>query len=472
MTLLVEALDKPSKDDFYDTPSKEDLEKPPGTVLKSRYFPGTVKFYDTNEVTEASDPKPLKVKPYKKGVQLKFVSTDGKGKRIGAVANVLIPYNSKVDKIMSFADGNVYSDKDCAVSYTMQDDGAGSNIVSILQQGWTIVQPDSKGLDAAFGANIRGGNIILDSLKAATAHKSVGAEKNARIGLWSFSFGSTSVAWAAETQPKYAPDLNLVGVVLGSTLANITEVLLNVNDEALSYLIAPTLEGLTKEYPELEKYFKPDDEESFQSSRNRCAPLYMHQDILSELDDGKGVFSNPTVAKIMNNMTLGSSAPKVPMLVLHGTKDEVAPIESVESTIKKYCDKGTPSLQYYKIQGANHTALTYQAYDLASNWISDRLDGKKISGKDNECSSKPHTTSIDPSAAKITWTSGTPTPSATSTVNNEDSSSDNSNDKDSSSDNGNNEDSSSDDGNNAGSFFPPAFLTSAILSVLVSCMVT
>ncbi|KAA8902559.1 hypothetical protein TRICI_005848 [Trichomonascus ciferrii] len=452
MALVVKSLDLPSKDDFYDTPSRGDLEKTPGTVLKSRELPGTVRFYNMTE----PDGDPINVNPYKKAVQLKFVSTNSKGERVGAVANVLIPYNSKVDKVVSFADANVYSNKDCAVSYTMQKNGADSDIAAILQRGWTIVQPDSKGLDAALGTNIRGGNIILDSLKAAVSHKAVGVEDNARIALWSSSFGSTAVAWAAQSQPKYAPDLNLVGVAIGSTLVNISEVLLNVNDGPLSYLIPPTLVGLAKEYPEIDKYFQPEeDKEFFSTAKEDCTGdlvlQYSDEDIFSELSDGKEVFSNSAVAKIMNNMTLGSSAPKVPMLVFHGTEDEVAPIESAESTIKKYCEKGTPSLQYYRIQGANHSAAGIEAYNLAMSWISDRLDGKTPSDGENKCNTKAHTTSIDSSSAiKVTLASETPTPSATSTANNEDTSSEN---------------------DNAGSFFTPAsFFTSAILLVFTSSM--
>jgi len=49
----------------------------------------------------------------------------------------------------------------------------------------------------------------------------LGLSATAPIGLWGYSGGGLATAWAAEVSGTYAPELNVVGAVLGSPVGDL-----------------------------------------------------------------------------------------------------------------------------------------------------------------------------------------------------------------------------------------------------------
>ena len=99
-------------------------------------------------------------------------------------------------------------------------------ITNILQQGWTVSAADYESNElAAFGIGAIAAHGVLDGIRAAIAFNSSGLSQSpngTKVGLFGYSGGGQATGWAMQSQPSYAPELNIVGAALGGLPANLT----------------------------------------------------------------------------------------------------------------------------------------------------------------------------------------------------------------------------------------------------------
>src|SRR4029079_18044116 len=93
---------------------------------------------------------------------------------------------------------------------------------------------------------------ILDGLRAALRSDMLGLSATAPIGLWGYSGGGLATAWAAEVSGAYAPELNIVGAVLGSPVGDLGNTFRRLNGSYISGLPALVVAALTHIYPDLD----------------------------------------------------------------------------------------------------------------------------------------------------------------------------------------------------------------------------
>ncbi len=61
---------------------------------------------------------------------------------------------------------------------------------------------------------------VLDGVRAAVAFEPAGLDAATPVGLWGYSGGGQVTLFAAEQQPTYAPEFNVVAVVAGGDLTS------------------------------------------------------------------------------------------------------------------------------------------------------------------------------------------------------------------------------------------------------------
>lgn len=76
--------------------------------------------------------------------------------------------------------------------------------------------------------------------------------------------------------------------------------------------------------------------------------------------------------------------PTAPLFVYKATGDEVSPVADTDALVKKYCAAGA-RIQYHRDLLGNHETEAISGSASALAWISDRLNGKGVSGG---CSTK------------------------------------------------------------------------------------
>ena len=106
--------------------------------------------------------------------------------------------------------------------------GTGQEVMllpAMLDMGMTIVAPDYQGLgtpgDHAYLTNQASGRNVLDAIRAARHLDGTGVTADSPAVAWGHSQGGGAAAFAAELQPTYAPDVNLVGAIVGAPTSDL-----------------------------------------------------------------------------------------------------------------------------------------------------------------------------------------------------------------------------------------------------------
>ena len=126
-------------------------------------------------------------------------------------------------------------------------------IAAALAEGWAVSVPDHEGRTGMWGAPFEPGYHVLDGLRAALNSERLGLSPDAPIGLWGYSGGGLASAWAAEMSGAYAPELNIVGAVLGSPVGDLGHTFRRLNGTFMSGLPALVVAALADIYPELNR---------------------------------------------------------------------------------------------------------------------------------------------------------------------------------------------------------------------------
>src|SRR5581483_4645754 len=242
----------PENDPFYDPPQGFE-HAAPGTVLRSRdvelAFMGLVK----QEFT---------------ATQLLYRSNDRHGTPEATVTTVLVPAERGPEDVCPVVSYQCAIDaiaSRCFPSYALRRGafavGALAQfelllISAALAEGWAVAVPDHEGSHGIWGAPYEPGYRILDGVRAALSCERLGLAATAPIGLWGYSGGGLASSWAAEVAADYAPELNLVGAVLGSPVGDLGSTFRRLNGSFYSGLPAMVVAALGHVYPELDRVIK------------------------------------------------------------------------------------------------------------------------------------------------------------------------------------------------------------------------
>src|SRR5215212_2928469 len=93
----------------------------------------------------------------------------------------------------------------------------------------------------------------VDGLRAALNFAPLNLSTSDPIGLWGYSGGGLATAWAAEMYAGYAPELNLVGAVLGSPVGDLGNTYHRLNGKFFSGLPTMVVAALGNTYPEFKR---------------------------------------------------------------------------------------------------------------------------------------------------------------------------------------------------------------------------
>jgi hypothetical protein len=215
------AVTPPASDPFY-TPPANLAQYPHGTILRERQVT-----LSGPTQTEAAD-----------AYQLMYRTTNATGQPVAAVTTVMVPTSPALGP-RRLASYQTYYDSltlNCAPSYTLQggNNGGGTNgpteqtmMSQLLQQGWDVVTSDYEGLESewaesewAVGPML--GYATVDSIIAAEHFAPAGLEgAKTEVTLNGYSGGSEASTWAAALAPKYAPNIDIVGVAAGGTFPDL-----------------------------------------------------------------------------------------------------------------------------------------------------------------------------------------------------------------------------------------------------------
>jgi hypothetical protein len=333
----------PDADPFYAQPSPLP-NVPPGTILDSR------------SVTFA----PLGVPLPNPAWQLQYMSTDMRGRPRAAIATVvqpLIPALTGGTPLLSYQFAVNSPGLKCAPSHQVTGSRANSNsqlealeyLPLVLGLGWTLIFPDHLGPTSSVAVGRIAAPITLDGIRAATSFAPLGLRPDTPVGLLGYSGGALATTWSAALQPRYAPELNIVGVAAGGLPADL-EKTVKAFDGSLFFDIAfGAVISVNRVFPQLlpPGLLNEKGVRTAEAVKDGClgattdgspAPSGRFADYVTVAD----VYETPGAKNVLPQLTLPQpgEVPAAEIYFYHQVLDQLAPLVAVETVVDAWCAAG------------------------------------------------------------------------------------------------------------------------------------
>jgi hypothetical protein len=372
----------PAKDPFYEPPPGFEHAHP-GTVLRSRdvelAFMGLVRqpFTATQLLYRTTD---LHGMPQATATTV-IVPTE----RAAADPVPLVSYQCAIDAVAGR----------CFPSYALRRGARAIGalaqfefflVAAALAEGWAVSVPDHEGSKGMWGAPYEPGYHVLDGVRAALHCERLGLSPDAPVGLWGYSGGGLASAWAAEVSGSYAPELNIVGAVLGSPVGDLGHAFRRLNGSFYSGLPAMVVAALTHIYPELDKVIQEHATDEGKAMLLRIEKMTTAHAVLRliGMDMGKlvdqpleQILSTPAVQHVFESIKLGTAVPTPPVLIVQAVHDRIVSVDDIDELTNTY-QSGGASVTYHRDMFSEHMLLHPMSAPMTLRWLTDRFNGKPL----------------------------------------------------------------------------------------------
>ena len=255
-------------------------------------------------------------------------------------------------------------------------------IAAAVAEGWAVSIPDHEGLHGMWGAPYEPGYRVLDGIRAALSCERLDLSADAPIGLWGYSGGGLASAWAAEMCATYAPELDIVGAVLGSPVGD----------------LGHTFAGSTAVCsPVCRRWWWPRSRTSIPiwtaSSKStpttRAAPCSIRWKTMTTveavirmarknmgdyLDEPlEDILATPEVSRVFNSIKLGAAVPTPPVLIVQAVHDYLIDVHDIDELADAY-SAGGANVTYHRDAFNEHMLLHPLSAPMALRWLTDRFD--------------------------------------------------------------------------------------------------
>ncbi|PXX09930.1 lipase family protein [Mycolicibacterium moriokaense] len=373
----------PSDDPFYDPPAGFQHANP-GTVLRSR---------DVELAFLGLIPQRITA------TQLLYRTTDMHGNPEAAATTVIVPAErapKAVTPVLSYQCAIDAVTSRCFPSYALRRRAVAPGavaqfefllIAAAVAEGWAVSVPDHEGRAGMWGAPYEPGYHVLDGVRAALNTERLDLSPSAPVGLWGYSGGGLASAWAAEMSGSYAPDLNVVGAVLGSPVGDLGHTFRRLNGTVMSGLPALVVAALADIYPELNKIIQehatPEGKDLLKRLHNMTTAEAVIRMVKKDMDDMldvplEQVLNTPEVKHVFDDIKLGAAVPTPPVLIVQAVYDQLISVGDIDELADTY-SAGGADVTYHRDMFSEHLLLHPLSAPMTLRWLADRFNGKPLS---------------------------------------------------------------------------------------------
>jgi alpha-beta hydrolase superfamily lysophospholipase len=373
----------PADDPFYDPPAGFQHANP-GTVLRSR---------DVELAFLGLIPQRITA------TQLLYRTTDMHGHAEAAATTVIVPAErapKAVTPVVSYQCAIDAVSSRCFPSYALRRRAVAPGavaqfefllIAAALAEGWAVSVPDHEGRAGMWGAPYEPGYNVLDGVRAALNTEGLGLSPSAPVGLWGYSGGGLASAWAAEMSGSYAPELNVVGAVLGSPVGDLGHTFRRLNGTVMSGLPALVVAALADIYPELNKIIQKHATEEGKDLLKRLHNMTTAEAVIrmvkKDMDDMldvplEQILNTPEVKHVFDDIKLGAAVPTPPVLIVQAVFDQLISVGDIDELADTY-SAGGADVTYHRDMFSEHLLLHPMSAPMTLRWLTDRFNGKPLS---------------------------------------------------------------------------------------------
>jgi alpha-beta hydrolase superfamily lysophospholipase len=373
----------PADDPFYDPPAGFQHANP-GTVLRGR---------DVELAFLGLIPQRITA------TQLLYRTTDMHGNAEAGATTVIVPAEcgpKAVTPVVSYQCAIDAVTSRCFPSYALRRRAVAPGavaqfefllIAAALAEGWAVSVPDHEGRKGMWGAPYEPGYHVLDGVRAALNTERLGLSPSAPVGLWGYSGGGLASAWAAEMSGSYAPELNVVGAVLGSPVGDLGHTFRRLNGTYMSGLPALVVAALADIYPDLDRIIQehatPEGKVLLQRLHNMTtaeAVIRMVKKDMADMVDVplEQILDSPEVQHVFADIKLGAAVPTPPVLIVQAVHDQLISVDDIDELADNY-QSGGASVTYHRDMFSEHLLLHPMSAPMTLRWLTDRFNGKPLS---------------------------------------------------------------------------------------------
>lgn len=264
-------------------------------------------------------------------------------------------------------------------------------IAAAVARGWAVSISDHEGQDGCFVAPREPGYRILDGVRAAMSFEPIGLDRSTPVGIWGYSGGGMASSWAAEMAPAYAPEIGIVGAVLGAPVSDPGQLAVRLNGTAFSGLTAIGIASLRRCYAGLDARINAHiDAEgqqilaaASQLDTVRAGARFAKQDFNNHCDISLAeLLTQPEIVEVFDDVRLGTARARVP---------DAGHTPSARSDHRRARRRRSGSalsradghVSYVRDHCSKHISLMLLSAPLALNWLKNRFRGTGTSNAQN-----------------------------------------------------------------------------------------
>jgi hypothetical protein len=317
--------------------------------------------------------------------QVVYASTGARGQAIAVSGTVLLPnrpWRGPGDPpVVTFGVGVHGLGRDAAPSHLIAC-GAEPEldlVAGALDRGWPVLVTDGDGLGMpgphTYGAGHPGGHAVLDIVRAAPVAVPQLSRRAPVLG-WGYSEGGRCVAWAAELQPTYAPDVRLVAVAAGGVPTDLYVVARHIDGGPFSGLGLAVLVGLAHAHQDPALLAILSDRGRAAAQRAAEADvvglIVNHPEPMDHHTVSRDPWSDETWRALLDRERTGRRRPEVPVFVYHVMDDALVPTELGVALARDYRMLGA-DVEWHSVDAPDHLTGASAASERALAWLATRL---------------------------------------------------------------------------------------------------
>ncbi|HYX31327.1 MAG TPA: alpha/beta hydrolase, partial [Pyrinomonadaceae bacterium] len=351
-------------DAFYDPPS--DVPRKPGALLRSE------------PLRDVTLPAGLR------GWRILYTTTVDDNTPATAVADVFAPINPPAGPrpVIAWAHGTSGLMQKCMPSLASVPTRVIPCVDQIVKAGWVLVATDysfaEKGGPHPYLIGEGEARAALDSVRAARQISELTLDK--RIAVWGYSQGGHTALWSGIVGPRYAPDLEIVGVAAIAPATNIRKILaLDVAaDKRYGAYVARAYSRFYSDI-KFDEALRPEALEAGRQMVNQCD--FVPPEDSERLEQLAASFEGPALATNSNKALQArldentpNAAIKASVVIAQGRSDRVIPPDVTDSYVEERCTAGQ-SLEYWTFAGLDHFTIVAPGAPLEElvNWTRARF---------------------------------------------------------------------------------------------------
>jgi pimeloyl-ACP methyl ester carboxylesterase len=360
-------------DAFYDPPA--DRTHQPGVLLRSEVL---------KNVTLPADIR---------GWRILYTTTVNDATPATAVATVFTPIDSAAGPrpVIAWEHGTTGLMQKCMPSLFSEPARLIPDIERIAKAGWVVVATDysfaEKGGPHPYLIGEGEARAALDAVRAARQMRELTLDR--RVVFWGHSQGGHAALWSGIIGPRYAPELEIVGVAAIAPATNIEKI--DEENVAIDKRFGAYIAlAYSRFYPDIkfEQALRPEALAAARQIVNLCD--FLPPQDSERIEQLATTFDGPALAINSNKALrarLEENTPngpiKAPVLIAQGLSDTVIPPSVTESYVEERCSAGQ-QIEYWTFAGLDHFTIVEPGApldELLMKWTAARFANRpQVSG--------------------------------------------------------------------------------------------